>query len=168
MAHKLIEIARLKAQMTQTELAELAATSRPTLSAYEAGKKSPTLTTVERILKVAGFVLSVEPDIVFSSVEPMRGRPFFVPNKLWRLPVDEAFQTVELPLALNWSQPGRRFRLSDRIERARCYEILLREGQPHDLMRVIDGALLVDLWSELVIPRQIRREWDSVISGISP
>ncbi|MDT5182078.1 MAG: ATP-binding cassette, subfamily bacterial [Mycobacterium sp.] len=64
--------------------------------------------------------------------------------------------TVELPLNLNWSQPGREFRLSDRGDRARVYELVLCEGGDADVLRYIDGALLVDLWEELVLPRAVR------------
>ncbi|MDN5855053.1 MAG: hypothetical protein L0K86_19830, partial [Actinomycetia bacterium] len=42
--------------------------------------------------------------------------------------------TVELPLHLNWSDPGRRFDLRNRPQRARVYEIVLREGRPDDLL----------------------------------
>jgi hypothetical protein len=36
---------------------------------------------------------------------------------------------VVVPLHLNWSQPYRQFKLSDRDLRARLYEIVLREGE---------------------------------------
>jgi len=41
---------------------------------------------------------------------------------------------VELPLHLNWSDPGRRFDLRDRHQRARVYELVLREGRPLDVL----------------------------------
>jgi hypothetical protein len=71
-------------------------------------------------------------------------------------------------MELNWSHPGRVFRLRDRHQRARCYEITLREGMPADIHRCIDGALLVDLWSDLVLPREIRDAWQPVIDGVVP
>ena len=70
-----------------------------------------------------------------------------MPSHLGRLPVTKALATVVLPLHLNWSEPRRMFRLADRSQRARAYEIVLREGGPEDL--AVDGALLVDLWPEL-------------------
>jgi len=36
---------------------------------------------------------------------------------------------------------------------------------PHDIVKFVDGALLVDLWGELVLPRQIRSEWNSTLSS---
>ncbi len=86
-------------------------------------------------------------------MQVLHGRPIFVADHVWRLPIEDAFAEVALPHALNWSRPGAVFRLSHRRERARCYEIVLREGAPADLVRHVDGALLVDLWSDLVLPR---------------
>lgn len=76
-----------------------------------------------------------------------------VPDRLPRLTVSQAVRTLVLPLRLNWSDPGRRFDLSNRADRARAYEIVLREGEPSDITAFIDGALLVDLHDELVLPR---------------
>lgn len=45
------------------------------------------------------------------------------------------------------------------------YEIVLREGEPADLLTYVDGALLVDLWDELVLPAAIRRAWEPTLSS---
>ena len=164
MTGELLEIARRRAGLTQEELAERASTSRPTLSAYESGRKSPTLATAERILHVAGFALTLDTRPTFRQVKPGRGRPFFVADALWRLPLDEALARVELPLRTDWSAPGRTHDLSNRRSRARCYEIVLREGMPDDIVSIIDGALLADLWEDLVLPRALRREWNPVVA----
>ncbi|MGH3566862.1 MAG: helix-turn-helix transcriptional regulator [Pseudonocardia sp.] len=50
--------ARQRAGISQDELAKRAGTSRPTLSAYEHGHRSPTLRTASRILAAAGFELT--------------------------------------------------------------------------------------------------------------
>jgi hypothetical protein len=81
--------------------------------------------------------------------------------------VDRALGRVRLPLRLNWSQPGREFDLTDRRQRARVYEIVLREGSGEDITSYIDGALLVDLWPDLVLPAPVRRAWQPLISSIS-
>jgi transcriptional regulator with XRE-family HTH domain len=163
----LLERARQEAGLSQDELASRAGTSRTTVSAYEHGRKSPTLATVERLLASAGFELAVEPHVTFSEVEMRRGRPIFVADRLWRLPIKEALATVTLPLGLNWSRPGFAFALGDRRQRARCYEIVLREGMPADILRFVDGALLVDLWADLVIPRDVRGAWQPIVDGVS-
>jgi transcriptional regulator with XRE-family HTH domain len=160
-----LEQAREAAGLSQAALAELAGTSRPTLSAYEHGRKSPTLDTAQRILGEAGFDLVLSPRIEFRQVAVERGRPIRVPNLLPRLPLDQALATIELPLHLNWSDRGRRYQLRDRRQRARVYEQVLREGGPDDVVAYIDGALLVDLWRELVLPPRVRAAWDGVVSG---
>jgi len=166
MSAALLERVRHDAGLSQEELAVRAGTSRTTISAYEHGRKSPTLATVSRLLETAGYELAAQPKVVFTEVPLRHGRPVFVADHLWRLPIEDAFAEVTLPLALNWSRPGAVFRLSDRRERARCYEIVLREGAPGDLAHYVDGALLVDLWPDLVLPRDLRAAWQSVIDSI--
>jgi len=51
---KLIKEARVAAGLTQAELARRAGTSQPTVAAYEAGGKVPTVATLERLLRAAG------------------------------------------------------------------------------------------------------------------
>ncbi len=80
--------------------------------------------------------------------------------------MEQALAAVELSLTLNWSQPGRVFRLSDRSDRARVYELVLREGSEADVLAYVDGALLVDLWDELVLPRVVRAAWSPVIERV--
>lgn len=161
----LIEHVRQEAGLSQEQLAARAGTSRPTLSAYEHGRKSPTLATVQRLLDSAGFELTAERKVAFHEVPMGRGRPISVADRLWRLPIKEALAEVTLPLEVNWSTPGASFRLRDRRQRARCYEIVLREGAPSDISRHVDGALLVDLWPELVLPRALRAAWQPIIEA---
>lgn len=148
----LLEQARVSAGLGLAELAEASGTSRPTLWAYEHGRKSPTLRTAERIVGAAGFELAITPRIAFTEVSVGRGRSVLVPSVLPRLRLNRAFAVVELPLQVNWSYPGRRFNLRDRRQRARLYELVIVEGSPADVQAYIDGALLVDLWDELVLP----------------
>lgn len=94
-----------------------------------------------------------------------RARPFAVPDKLPRLPLRQALARVRLPIHLGWSDPERIYDLADRQQRHRVYEIVLREGQPEDILAYVDGALLVDAWPELVLPAPIRRAWERVVAG---
>jgi transcriptional regulator with XRE-family HTH domain len=159
--------ARRAAALSQTELARRAGTSRTTVSAYENGRKSPTLDTANRLLDEAGYDLEATARVQFAEVLGARGRIYTVPDRLPRLPVTQAMATVVLPLTLNWSRPGRMYRLADRSERARLYEIVLREGGPADVLTYIDGALLADLWSELVLPREIRAAWVPLMATVA-
>lgn len=61
----LIRMARRKAGLTQVELAKRAKTSQAAVSAYESGRRSPSVETLCRILDAAGFEVRmrlVEPD----------------------------------------------------------------------------------------------------------
>ncbi len=158
--------ARRAAGMTQQQVAMAAQTSRTTLSAYERSRKSPTVDTVVRLLYATGHELMAVRQVHFIEQLTSRGRPFAVPDALWRLPLGEAMAVVELPLHLAWSGPSRSVDLADRHERARCYEVVLREGTAEDLKSLVDGALLVDLWSELVLPREIRAAWQPLVTAV--
>jgi hypothetical protein len=57
------------------------------------------------------------------------------------------------------------FDLRSRADRARVYEIVLQEGRPADILAYVDGALLADLWDDLVLPRTVRSAWDPVVRG---
>src|SRR5436305_14843479 len=52
--------ARTGAGLGQTELARRAGTSQATISAYESGRKTPSLATFERLLAATGSRLTVE------------------------------------------------------------------------------------------------------------
>jgi transcriptional regulator with XRE-family HTH domain len=159
----LLSEAREAAGLSKAALAERAGTSRPTLSAYEHGRVSPTLDTVERILAATGHRLAAEPIVHWREVEVGRGRTAAVPDRLPDLPVREAVRSFEMPLHLEWSRPGRMVDLVDRKQRARAYERVLREGRPVDIASIVDGVLLVDLWDELVLPRPIRAAWQPLV-----
>lgn len=168
--HTLLVYARHAAGLTQCALAKLAGTSQPTLSAYERGAKSPTLAVAERIIEASGHHLEVMPDLEFARVPGQFGlHPFWLAKSLWRLAPERAFTQVVLPGPhLRWRAPHRLYDLADRQDRARAYELILREGGPSDLLDYVDGALLVDLWSELDLPDPIRRAWQPVIDRTVP
>ena len=160
---ELLEQVRVSAGLTQEELARRAGTSRPTLSAYEHGRKSPTVDTFARLLSNAGWELAVQPRVSFTQQPSVCGRSIWVPDRLPRLDVARALAVVELPLHLNWSARGRVFDLRSRADRARVYEIVLQEGRPADVLDYVDGALLVDVWDDLVLPHAVRSAWAPLV-----
>lgn len=165
MSSTLISRAREAAGLSKADLAERAGTSRPTLSAYEHGRVSPTLDTVERVLDAAGYRLAITPVLHWHEVAVGRGRTASVPDHLPDLSPREAVRALDLPLHLEWSRPGRSVNLADRRQRALIYETVLREGRPADIESIIDGALLVDLWDELVLPRRLRAAWEPIVDS---
>jgi transcriptional regulator with XRE-family HTH domain len=54
-----VRLLRDLSDLTQAELADAAGTSQPTIAAYEAGRKSPTLRTLRRLAEVAGFEATI-------------------------------------------------------------------------------------------------------------
>jgi len=67
--------------------------------------------------------------------------------------------TVVLPMHVRWSGPTIRYDLSDRADRARVYEQILREGTRADVRRFIDPDELLRLWDDVVLPKNVRRAW---------
>jgi transcriptional regulator with XRE-family HTH domain len=163
MITELLTAAREAAGLSKADLAERAHPSRTTLSAYEHGRVSPTLDTADRILAAAGYRLTTTPILQWTDVHIGRGRTVAVPNELPDLPVRQALRTVVMPMHLDWSRPGRVVELADRRQRARAYEVVLREGRGSDIESIVDGALLVDLWDDLILPRYVRAPWQPLI-----
>lgn len=56
----LLRTVRSEAGLSLRELAAVAGTSHSTLSAYEHGAKTPTVDTLDRIVRAAGFSLDTE------------------------------------------------------------------------------------------------------------
>ena len=162
----LISKAREQAGVTQEQWAQLSGTSRPTLSAYENGRKSPQLSTVERMFEALSLELSLSPKIKFRKVVGARGKAIYIPNQLPQLPAGQAHRKLQLPLHINWSDLDQEFNLALRKDRELVYELVLQEGNPRDIVSIIDGALLVDLWSEIVIPKKVRLAWQPLIDQV--
>ena len=152
---------RLAAGLTQQELAERSGVSRPNITAYEGGRREPLFESADALVRAAGATIAIEPPIRWSWTNGRR--PYAVPSRLWRLEVEHAFRTFEAGSHLWWSGPARSFDLADRPQRCRAYEIVLREGTPDDIINVVDGALLCDSWSDLVLPVELRVGWEPIL-----
>lgn len=166
MTGALLTAAREAAGLSKADLAQRARTSRTTLSAYEHGRVSPTLDTADRILAAAGHRLTATPILQWTDVDIGRGRTVAVPDELPDLAAARALRTMVMPVHLDWSRPGRIVVLADRRQRAHAYEVVLREGRGSDIEAIVDGALLVDLWDDLVLPRHVRSAWQPLIDRV--
>ena len=157
----LLEIARVSRGLTQDAVARRSGTSQPTLSAYERGTKSPTLAVVERILHTLGYDLALLPRVTFREVKS-GGRTYLVPDQLWRIDLPDCFA----PLTIHESDGSRRtYNLLNRETRVEAYIWLIENGDETQLFEHLDGALLVDAWSDVVglLPKALRTVWGPLV-----
>jgi hypothetical protein len=90
----------------------------------------------------------------------LRGElPPEIPDDIDDPAVAKASGVVTLPRHINWSRPDPTYDLSDRGERIRVYEQVLREGTAADVRYFIDVDELIDLWDEMVLPRAVSEAW---------
>ena len=162
-----IEEARLASGLGQSELAALAGTSQPTLSAYEHGKKMPGLGVAERIVNAAGWNVALQPRVSFTEHPAPEGFrfPFTVPNRLWRLEAPACFRTIEFFDLTDDDNNKYWWDLSIRADRKIVYERLLTHGDEVGLRLYLDAALLIDLWPEMDVPEPMRTHWAAVIEA---
>jgi len=77
-AAALLQLARLRASLSQSQLAERAGVSPTMISAYERGRREPSLPTLTRLVRAAGFDLRIhlappdKHDEVLSQLEASR------------------------------------------------------------------------------------------------
>ncbi|GEP39604.1 hypothetical protein NPS01_32670 [Nocardioides psychrotolerans] len=164
----IIEIARKARGWTQRDLAGAAGTSQATVSAYERREKSPSLAVMERLIGAAGYSLRLDVTVDFIPISFDGHTIYQIPNRLWRVEPRLSFSKVTFPDWPTSRESGgfimRNWDLAVREERRRVYGYLLRESVPVWIYRWVDGALLVDLWDELDLPKQLRAAWQPLIN----
>jgi len=82
-----------------------------------------------------------------------------IPDDIADPSIEKATGVVELPLRVQWSG-RRRYDLSDRQDRARVYELVLREGTEDDVRRFVRLGELEALWDDLLLPPHVRAAWE--------
>ncbi len=147
--------------LTQADISAITGIARPNIAAYEAGRREPKVSTAVKLLAAVNAEISVNSTVTWGWTQTPR--PYAVPSRLWRLPLDHAFATISTSDHVWWSGPQRTFDLADRRQRQRAYELFLREGGPDDIKPIVDGALLIDVFETLVLPRPLRHAWQAVI-----
>ncbi|HET7475927.1 MAG TPA: helix-turn-helix transcriptional regulator [Dermatophilaceae bacterium] len=158
----LIERARRARGLTQAQLARLAGTSQATLSAYERGLKSPSLKVASRILSATDHELTLRTQVDWAEHHPKGIVKFWAPSMLWAVEPPTCFATLRIPDEIR-NTGMRTWNMRDRDERRGVYEQLIRRGLPQQMIRWIDGGLLVDVWDELDLPDPVRQAWESAI-----
>ena len=125
----------LASGLGQAELAALAGTSQPTLSAYERGKKTPGLAVAERIVNAAGWNIALQPRVSFTEhpAPPGFRFPFTVPDRLWRLEAPACFRTIKFFDLIDDDNDKFWWDLSIRADRKLVYERLLTYGDEASL-----------------------------------
>ena len=161
----LVEQARRARGLTQVQLAKLARTSQATLSAYERGLKSPSLKVASRILAATDHELTLRTWVDWVQHHPEGIVAFWAPSMLWAVPPPMCFATILMPDQIRPPSEDMRMEwdLGIREERVGAYEQLIRRGLPQQMMRWIDGGLLVDVWTELDLPAPVRAAWAQAI-----
>ena len=92
-----------------------------------------------------------------TQVSLLRGNlPPEIPDDVDDPTVEKAHGVVTLPRRVNWSRSDPTYDLSDRRQRIRVYEQVLREGTAADVRYFIDVNDLIDLWDDLVLPPRSR------------
>ena len=71
-ASDVLKKARARAGITQAELARNAGTSQPVVSAYEHGRREPSIETLRRLVAAAGAVLRIDVAPSASDLAPPR------------------------------------------------------------------------------------------------
>ncbi len=154
----LLEVARRASGLTQAELASKSGTSQATVSAYERGLKSPTIKVAGRILEAAGYDLNLRRLVDWVEHEAPGVGKFWVSNTLWNVETPDCFAILEFA-DLVADGPVRQWDMHDREQRKGVYEQLLQGGSPEEMIRWMDGPLLVELWDELDLPDAVRTAW---------
>lgn len=158
----LLERARRARGLTQARLAAISGTSQATVSAYERGLKSPSLKVASRILAAMDHEFALRAHVDWVEHHPPGIVKFWAPSMLWSVGPPTCFATLEIPDFIK-NTGMRTWDMRDRDERKGVYEQLIRRGDPEQMIRWMDGALLVDLWEELDLPDPVRQKWEPAI-----
>lgn len=165
-----VEAARRAAGLSQRRLAEIARTQQSSISEYERRRKSPTLDVVERLLDAADHELIAKPMVFWDLIEDAGIDSFWVPDRLWSVPLPKCFATVQafkflFPTAVtrDWTRFIRTWDLSVASERIDYYELVLQHGLNTMIEASVDGLLLIQAWPQLTLPAPVRSAWEPLI-----
>lgn len=166
----MIEMARRAAGLSQRRLAQIARTQQSSISEYERRRKSPTLDVVERLLDAANHELAAKPLVFWDRVEDPEAGSFWVPDKLWSVPLPRCFAKVQalkyvFPAGAtqDWTRFVRTWDLSVTSERIDYYQLVLQHGLYKMIEASVDGLLLIQAWPELRLSEPVRNAWQPLV-----
>lgn len=73
---------------------------------------------------------------------------------------------LELPTRLQWSHPGAVYDMQRPSDRARVYEIVLREGSADDVAEYVAFADLESLWPTMFLPGHVKSAWEAAYPSL--
>ena len=74
---------------------------------------------------------------------------------------------VELPITIDWG-PKRAYDLGRDADRRVVYEMVLQEAaDAEEVARYVNGAVLVQVWPRLWLPRRVRQRWEERFSELT-
>lgn len=117
-----------------------------------ARRKSLTLEVVERLLDAAAAELAVRPMLFFDLIEDPEVGSFWVPDRLWSVPMPECLARVQVLKYIFHTDENRIWDLSDPTERIAYYDLVLLHGFVDMLLDSVDGLLLIQAWPHMHLP----------------
>jgi hypothetical protein len=123
------------------------------------------LEVVERLLDAANAELSVKPMVFFDLIDDPEVGSFWVPDRLWSVPIPECFARVQVLKYLFHTDDHQVWDLADPTERLAYYELVLLHGMDNQIQDSVDGVLLIQAWPHMHLPDVIRKAWQPVIDA---
>jgi hypothetical protein len=92
-------------------------------------------------------------------------KPYDAPDQLEQLQGPRS-GPVEVPINVYWG-PRHTFNLDNESDVIETYQAALREGRVIDQEELLNHALLVEIWPELMLPVRVRELWEGRFPELS-
>jgi hypothetical protein len=110
--------------------------------------------------------------VFWDEVEDPEVGSFWVPDKLWAVPVPKCFAKVQAfkyvfpaEVTKGWTEYLRTWDLSVTSQRIDYYQLVVQHGMDKMAEDSVDGLLLIQAWPEMALPLPVRRAWQPLIDG---